>query len=154
MTRREWLWFGSALSFFLMGGMGIFFHEMDDVGLSPDSRASMSLPEKKPVLQIPDEPDQSSSFSDSNLFGFENSGGSDSNRQPPENTILGRYRLSGVLLSGQKKLVLLQSVSDGQVTRLFEGDTIDHWRLARIGEGRLVFTREGENKVYEIGDVR
>lgn len=59
--------------------------------------------------------------------------------------VLGTYYLRGVVVTPERKLVLLQHHSTGKSVRLAEGETLDGWTIAAIANSELVL-RQGERK--------
>lgn len=54
------------------------------------------------------------------------------------NLVLGRYRLTGVVVAPAKRLVLLKRPGDGKTIRVFEGETIDGWTLTQVSKTTLI----------------
>ncbi len=64
------------------------------------------------------------------------------------NLVLGRYRLTGVVVAPAKRLVLLKRPGDGKTIRVFEGETIDGWTLTQVSKTTL--TLESGNRREEF----
>jgi hypothetical protein len=65
------------------------------------------------------------------------------------------YRLRGVLTTGSQKIALVESIGDGALLRLSEGDTVDVWLVSAIGKNSITWSRLGqlhEMVVAEMGE--
>lgn len=51
------------------------------------------------------------------------------------------YRLHGVLTTNRQKVALVESIEDGALLRLSEGDTVSVWRVAAIGRDSITWSR-------------
>jgi hypothetical protein len=51
------------------------------------------------------------------------------------------YRLRGVLTTESQKIALVESIGDGTLLRLYEGDTVDIWRVYAIGKDSITWSR-------------
>ncbi len=63
----------------------------------------------------------------------------------PPSTLVG-YRLTGIVRSAAKRMILLQEVASGRVVELGEGESLDGWTVTRIGEDG-VFLRSGDREI-------
>lgn len=59
--------------------------------------------------------------------------------------VLGVYYLRGVVVTPERKLLLLQHHATGRSLRLAEGETVDGWTVASIASNEVVL-RQGERK--------
>ena len=66
-----------------------------------------------------------------------------------EPMLLGRYRLSGVVVTAERRLALLADAS-GQHIKVEEGGDLDGWRMLSISPRRLVLTRADERLEFAL----
>ena len=66
-----------------------------------------------------------------------------------EPMLLGRYRLSGVVVTAERRLALLADVS-GQHIKVEEGGDLDGWRMLSISPRRLVLSRDEERPEFAL----
>jgi len=62
---------------------------------------------------------------------------------PPAPTRLAGYRVTGIVRSSAKRMILLMEERTGKVVELREGDTVDGWTLISIGAESVRMTRDG-----------
>ena len=66
-----------------------------------------------------------------------------------EPMLLGRYRLSGVVVMAERRLALLADAS-GQHIKVEEGGDLDGWRMLSISPRRLVLSRADERLEFAL----
>ena len=66
-----------------------------------------------------------------------------------EPMLLGRYRLSGVVVTAERRLALLADAS-GQHFKVEEGGDLDGWRMLSISPRRLVLSRADERLEFAL----
>ena len=66
-----------------------------------------------------------------------------------EPMLLGRYRLSGVVVTAERRLALLVDAS-GQHIKVEEGGDLDGWRMLSISPRRLVLSRADERLEFAL----
>ena len=66
-----------------------------------------------------------------------------------EPMLLGRYRLSGVVVTAERRLALLADAS-GQHIKVEEGGDLDGWRMLSISPRRLVLSRADERLEFAL----
>ena len=66
-----------------------------------------------------------------------------------EPMLLGRYRLSGVVVTAERRLALLADAS-GQHIKVEEGGDLDGWRMLSISPRRLVLSRDEERPEFAL----
>lgn len=65
-------------------------------------------------------------------------------RQPaPKPSRLVGYRLTGIVRSSSRRMILLTEEKSGRVVELHEGDEVDGWRLTSIEGDHARLTRDG-----------
>lgn len=68
------------------------------------------------------------------------------------NLVLGRYRLTGVVVAPAKRLVLLKRPGDGKTIRVFEGETIDGWTLTQVSKTTLTLESGNRREEFLVRD--
>jgi len=63
--------------------------------------------------------------------------------------VLGRYRLSGVVVAPTNRAVIL-SGSDNRSLVVSEGETLDGWTVDEITPKKVVFTSDGRRQVFQV----
>jgi len=63
--------------------------------------------------------------------------------------VLGRYRLSGVVVAPTSRSVILRG-SDDRSLVVTEGETLDGWTVDEISAEKVVFTSDGRRQVFEV----
>ena len=63
--------------------------------------------------------------------------------------LLGRYRLSGVVVTAERRLALLADAG-GQHIKVEEGGDLDGWRMLSISPRRLVLSRGDERLEFAL----
>ena len=72
---------------------------------------------------------------------------------PAERTaglILGRYRLTGVIVTPRKRSILLASANNRTQT-VVQGEAIDGWTLRSVERDRIVLENGGKQEVVPVG---
>ncbi|MGQ0676966.1 MAG: hypothetical protein ACT4N4_12890 [Rhodospirillales bacterium] len=69
-----------------------------------------------------------------------------------EKVILGKYVLRGVVVTPERKLLLLKQLSTGKSLRLGEGDALEDWRIASITAEHLVLARGDKQERVSLKD--
>jgi len=67
--------------------------------------------------------------------------------------ILGRYRLTGVMIAKEHTTVLLRPATGGKVIRLARGQEIDGWKVSAITPDQIVLTAGGKELRIPLGGV-
>jgi type II secretory pathway component PulC len=63
--------------------------------------------------------------------------------------VLGRYRLSGVVVAPTSRSVIL-SGADNRSLVVAEGETLDGWTVDEITAEKVVFTSNGRREVFDV----
>jgi len=63
--------------------------------------------------------------------------------------VLGRYRLSGVVVAPSARSVILSGL-DNRSLIVAEGETVDGWTVHGITAEKVVFTLDGRRKVFPV----
>ena len=63
--------------------------------------------------------------------------------------VLGRYRLSGVVVAPSARSMIL-SGSDNRSLVVAEGETVDGWTVDEITAERVVFTSDGRRQIFGV----
>ena len=73
---------------------------------------------------------------------------------PPPDTslILGRYRLSGVVVTPDRRLVLLTPKGGSATISVAKGETLDGWAVTEVEREFIVFERDARKKTYIVRD--
>ncbi|MFQ5953719.1 MAG: hypothetical protein ACE5JZ_01475 [Kiloniellales bacterium] len=66
--------------------------------------------------------------------------------------VLGRYRLTGVVVAPARRLVLLKRPGDNKTIRVVEGEEIDGWRLTQVTKTTLILESGGRREEFLIRD--
>lgn len=79
-------------------------------------------------------------------------------RSPPRATvesgpelILGRYRLTGVVIARDRTTVLLRPATGGKVIRLEQGQELDGWKVVTITPDHIVLSTSGREQRIPLG---
>ena len=74
---------------------------------------------------------------------------------PPSDTslILGRYRLSGVVVTPDRRLVLLTPKGGSATISVAKGETLDGWAVTEVEREFIVFERDARKKTYIVRDA-
>ena len=74
---------------------------------------------------------------------------------PPPDTslILGRYRLSGVVVTPDRRLVLLTPKGGSATISVAKGETLDGWAVTEVEREFIVFERDARKKTYIVRDA-
>lgn len=64
--------------------------------------------------------------------------------------LLGRYRVSGIVIAGDRRIVLIEPVDGDKVRSIQQGEELEGWTLAKIDTGTLVLEREGERRTIDL----
>lgn len=65
--------------------------------------------------------------------------------------ILGRYRLTGVMIASERTTVLLRPATGGKVIRLEQGQELDGWKVVTITPDHIVLTTAGREQRIPLG---
>ncbi|MBM85673.1 MAG: hypothetical protein CMM47_06590 [Rhodospirillaceae bacterium] len=68
----------------------------------------------------------------------------------PSPTRLAGYRVTGIVRSSTKRMILLTEERTGRIMELYEGDKVDGWTLISIGSSSVSFTRDG--RVFDLSE--
>lgn len=74
---------------------------------------------------------------------------------PPPDTslILGRYRLSGVVVTPDRRQVLLTRKGGSATIGVAKGELLDGWALTEVEREFIVFERDARKKTYIVRDA-
>jgi hypothetical protein len=67
--------------------------------------------------------------------------------------ILGRYRLTGVMIARDRTTVLLRPVGGGKVIRLGQGQELDGWKVLTITADHIVLGSAGREQRIPLGNA-
>jgi hypothetical protein len=73
-------------------------------------------------------------------------------RRPPSTDT--SYRLRGILLSGHRRVAILEGRSDGALARFYEGDLVGDWQILSIEAGSVTLTNAECSYTMTIAKVR
>lgn len=65
-----------------------------------------------------------------------------------EPLLLGRYQVAGIVIAGQRRIVLLRQASSDKVSRFEQGAALDGWTLAEVSRQRLVLEKAGQRQEF------
>lgn len=65
--------------------------------------------------------------------------------------ILGRYRLTGVMIAKENTTVLLRPATGGKVIRLGRGQELDGWKVVSITADQIVLSSGGKEQRIPLG---
>ena len=65
--------------------------------------------------------------------------------------VLGRYRLTGVMIARDHTAVLLRPAAGGKVIRLVQGQELDGWKVVAITADHIVLSAEGREQKIALG---
>lgn len=65
---------------------------------------------------------------------------------PGETLLLERYPVIGVVVAGDRRLVLIRKAAGDTVSRLEQGAQLDGWTLTEVSRTRLVLEKDGARK--------
>jgi hypothetical protein len=63
--------------------------------------------------------------------------------------VLGRYRLSGVVVAPSARSVILSGL-DNRSLIVAEGETVDGWKVDEITAETVVFTSDGRRQIFPV----
>ncbi len=72
---------------------------------------------------------------------------------PDTSLILGRYRLSGVVVTPDRRLVLLTRKGGSATIGVAKGEMLDDWALTEVEREFIVFERGARKKTYIVRDA-
>ena len=74
---------------------------------------------------------------------------------PPPDTslVLGRYRLTGVVVTPDRRLVLLTPKGGSATIGVAKGEMLDGWALTEVEREFIVFERDARKKTYIVRDA-
>lgn len=68
----------------------------------------------------------------------------------PAAAMLGRYRLSGVVIDGKTRKVLVAPAAGGKMVSVSEGDMLDGWKVERISPESLMLRAGDRTETVEL----
>lgn len=68
----------------------------------------------------------------------------------PAAAMMGRYRLSGVVIDGRTRKVLVAPAAGGKIVSVAEGDMLDGWKVERISPESLVLRSGDRTETVEL----
>lgn len=71
---------------------------------------------------------------------------------PDTSLILGRYRLSGVVVTPDRRLVLLTRKGGSATIGVAKGEMLDGWAVTEVEREFIVFERDARKKTYFVRD--
>lgn len=82
-----------------------------------------------------------------------------SRRPPPsgpepgdDSLLLGRYRLSGVVVTPTRRIVLLREASSGRTLSVAQGERVDDWLVADVTQARIVLESDAGRRVIRLNE--
>lgn len=76
---------------------------------------------------------------------------------PPERTgpkgerlLLGTYLLNGIVVAGDRKIVMLKHAGSGKTLRVGEGDTLDDWTVSSVSADQVTLRRGDREEKMSI----
>ena len=69
----------------------------------------------------------------------------------PGGLLLGRYKLTGVMIARDSTTVLLRPATGGKVIRLMQGQELDGWRVVSITADQIVLSANGKEQKIALG---
>ena len=66
--------------------------------------------------------------------------------------VLGRYRLTGVVVAPARRLILLKRPGDAKTIRVLEGETIDGWTLTQVSKTTLTLESGNRREEFLVRD--
>jgi hypothetical protein len=67
--------------------------------------------------------------------------------------VLGRYRLTGVMIARERTTVLLRPIGGGKVIRLVQGQELDGWKVVSITADHIVLAGGGREQRIPLGNA-
>lgn len=64
--------------------------------------------------------------------------------------LLGRYVVAGVVIAGERRIVLLRQAEGDKVSRYEQGAELDGWTLAEVSRQRLVLEKTGQRQEFSL----
>lgn len=68
----------------------------------------------------------------------------------PAAAMMGRYRLSGVVIDGRTRKVLVAPAAGGKIVSVAEGDMLDGWKVERISPESLTLRSGDRTETVEL----
>ncbi len=66
--------------------------------------------------------------------------------------LLGRYRLSGVVVTPTRRIVLLREADSGKTLRVAQGESVGGWLVADVTRARIVLESKDDRRVIRLDD--
>lgn len=74
--------------------------------------------------------------------------------QPGQKLLLDRYPVIGVVVAGERRIVLIRTGQSDKVVRLQQGEKLDGWSIAEIAYGRIVLEKAGAEETFLLHGKR
>ena len=74
--------------------------------------------------------------------------------QPGQKLLLERYPVVGVVVAGDRRIVLIRTGQSDKVVRLQQGEMLDGWSITEIAHGRIVLEKAGAEEIFLLHGKR
>ncbi|HBF97972.1 MAG TPA: hypothetical protein DDW95_05440 [Alphaproteobacteria bacterium] len=74
--------------------------------------------------------------------------------QPGQKLLLERYPVVGVVVAGERRIVLIRTGQSDKVVRLQQGEMLDGWSITEIAHGRIVLEKAGAEEIFLLHGKR
>ncbi len=64
--------------------------------------------------------------------------------------LLGRYQVAGVVIAGERRIVLIRKGAGDKVSRITQGADLDGWTLAEVTRQHLVLEKAGQRQEFVL----
>ncbi len=74
--------------------------------------------------------------------------------QPGQRLLLDRYPVLGVVVAGERRIILIRTGRSDKVERLQQGDVLDGWSISQIAPGQITLEKAGAEEIFLLHDKR
>lgn len=74
--------------------------------------------------------------------------------QPGQRLLLDRYPVLGVVVAGERRIILIRTGQSDKVERLQQGDVLDGWSISEIAPGQIVLEKAGAEEIFLLRGKR
>lgn len=67
-----------------------------------------------------------------------------------EPLLLGRYKVAGVVIAGERRIVLIRQGTGDKVSRITQGTELDGWTLTEVTRQHLVLEKAGQRQEFVL----
>lgn len=79
-------------------------------------------------------------------------GGLPAAAQPGQRLLLDRYPVLGVVVAGERRIILIRKGQSDKVERLQQGDVLDGFSISEIAPGKITLEKAGAEEIFLLHD--